>query len=119
MRKPKFFTKPIKTNYKFQQGESIEQKVRRVLENKEPITDGAPMIYTSRDEGIIPAYNIRTDRWDIAQEAMNKVNADKIAKSKTTGKKRETKPDEKKTTDNQQPTKNDGTLSNAQEGAAS
>ena len=49
MNKPSFFPKPPKTNYEFQDGESIENKVRRITENNEPITDGAPIIYTNRD----------------------------------------------------------------------
>ena len=49
------------------EGEFIEEKVARVVENKEPIEDGAPIIYTERKDGVIPAYNIRTDKWDIAQ----------------------------------------------------
>ena len=28
----------------------------------------------------MPAYNVRTDRWEIAENAMNKVNAAKMAK---------------------------------------
>ena len=44
--------------------------MRRVIDNKEPITDGAPIIYTERNLGVLPAYNIRTDRWEIAQAAM-------------------------------------------------
>ena len=54
--------KPIETY----EGEFIEEKVSRVVENKEPIEDGAPIIYTERKDGVIPAYNIRTDKWDIA-----------------------------------------------------
>ena len=80
MIKPKFFPMPPTTNYEFQDGESIENKVRRITENNEPITDGAPIIYTNRDDGVLPAYNIRTDRWDIAQEAMDRVNKERIAK---------------------------------------
>ena len=45
-----------------------------------PITDGAPIIYTDREQGVLPAYNVRTDRWDIAENAMDKVNAAKMAK---------------------------------------
>ena len=30
------------------QGESIEQKVARILQSNEPITDGAPIIYTAK-----------------------------------------------------------------------
>lgn len=85
MIKPKFFPKPPITNYEFQDGESIENKVRRITENNEPITDGAPIIYTNRDDGVLPAYNIRTDRWDIAQQAMDAVNQANLAKSKNYG----------------------------------
>lgn len=86
MKKPTFFPRPPKTNYEFQDGESIEDKVRRITENNEPITDGAPIIYTNRDDGVLPAYNIRTDRWDIAQQAMDAVNQANLAKSKNYGK---------------------------------
>lgn len=86
MIKPTFFPKPIKTNYEFQDGEPIEAKVKRITENNEPITDGAPIIYTNRDDGVLPAYNIRTDRWDIAQQAMDAVNQANLAKSKNYGK---------------------------------
>lgn len=86
MIKPIFFPKPIKTNYEYQEGESIENKVRRITENNEPITDGAPIIYTNREDGVLPAYNIRTDRWEIAQQAMDAVNQANLAKSKNYGK---------------------------------
>lgn len=85
MIKPTFFPKPIETNYEFQTGESIEAKVKRITENNEPITDGAPIIYTNRDDGVLPAYNIRTDRWEIAQAAMEAVNQANLAKSKNYG----------------------------------
>ena len=32
------------------EGEFIEEKVARVVENKEPIEDGAPIIYTERKD---------------------------------------------------------------------
>lgn len=86
MIKPKFFPKPVKTNYEYQTGESIETKVKRITENNEPITDGAPIIYTNREDGVLPAYNIRTDRWDVAQAAMDAVNQANLAKSKSYGK---------------------------------
>lgn len=85
MIKPKFYPKPPKTNYEYQEGESIENKVRRITENNEPITDGAPIIYTNRDDGVLPAYNIRTDRWEVAQAAMDAVNQANLAKSKNYG----------------------------------
>lgn len=54
-------------------GETIEQKIYRILNDKEPITDGAPLIYTERKDGVRPEYDIRTDRFEIAVEAMDKV----------------------------------------------
>lgn len=60
------------------EGEWIEEKVRRVVENGEPIEDGAPIVYTERKDGVKPEYNIRTDRWEIAQEAMEAVREGKI-----------------------------------------
>lgn len=62
------------------EGETIEQKVNRIVNNKEPIKDEAPLIYTERKDGVRPEYDIRTDRWELAVDAMDKVNADKIAK---------------------------------------
>ncbi len=61
------------------EGETIEQKMERVLENNEPITDGAPEIFTERKQGVMSAYNIRTDRWEIACEAMDKVHGSRQA----------------------------------------
>jgi len=89
MIKPAFFPKPIKTNYEYQIGESIEEKVCRITENNEPITDGAPIIYTNREDGVLPAYNIRTDRWEVAQQAMDAVNQANLARAKDYGKVKE------------------------------
>ena len=60
-------------------GESIEEKVRKISENNEPIDDSSPLMYTNRKDGVNADYNIRTDRWDIAVEAMDKVAKAKIA----------------------------------------
>lgn len=62
------------------EGESIEQKMERVIENNEPITDSAPIIYTDRKNGVLPEYDIRTDRFEIAIDAMDKVSATHYAK---------------------------------------
>lgn len=56
------------------EGETLETKIERILNNNEPITDSAPQIYTDRKDGVLPEYNIRTDRFEIAIEAMDKVN---------------------------------------------
>lgn len=63
-----------------QSGETIEQKMFRVITNKEPIKDGAPLVYTERKDGVKPAYNIRTDRFEIAIDAMDVVSKSITAK---------------------------------------
>lgn len=62
------------------QGETIEQKVNRILNNKEPIKDGAPKIYTERKDGVKPEHDIRTDRFEIAVEATDLMSRSKKAK---------------------------------------
>ena len=52
----------------------MECKIERMTENNEPIGETAPLIYTPRKDGVIAAYDVRTDKWDIALDAMNKVN---------------------------------------------
>ena len=53
------------------EGETLEQKIERVVNNGEPIKDGAEIIYTDRESGVRPEYNIRTDRFEIAADAMD------------------------------------------------
>lgn len=71
-------------------GESIESQVDRAMNNKEPLdnTAGEP-IYTERKNGVLPQYNIRTDRWDIAVEAMTAVSGSFAAKRMDALKQRE------------------------------
>ena len=62
------------------EGETIEQRVERITTNKEPIKDGAPLIFQERKDGVQGGYNIRTDRFEIAVEAMDKVSKANIAR---------------------------------------
>lgn len=61
------------------EGETIEMKIRRIVNNGEKIKDGAPEIFTERKEGVKPGYNIRTDRFEIAVDAMDKITRSKAA----------------------------------------
>ena len=61
-------------------GESIEVKIRRIVDEKEPITDGAPIIFTDAKDGVRPEFNPRTDRWEIAIDAMDKVSNYQLSK---------------------------------------
>ncbi len=38
-------------------------------------------IYTQRKDGVIPEYNVRTDKWDMALETMDAYNKSKIARA--------------------------------------
>lgn len=82
------------------EGESIEEKVARITENNEPITDGAPIVYTKRSEGIKPEFDIRTDKWALAQEKMEKVNGAKRTKIQEKLKATETPKTEESETEN-------------------
>lgn len=62
------------------QGEPLEHKIVRVVTNKEPIKDGAPIIFSERKDGVISAYNIRTDRFEVACEAMDIVTRTEIGR---------------------------------------
>lgn len=62
------------------EGETLETKIERIITRNEPIKDGAPLIYTERKEGVLPGYDVRTDRFDVAIDAMDKVSKSIIAK---------------------------------------
>lgn len=62
------------------EGETIEMKIERIVNNKEPITDGAPIIFSERKDGVVPGHNIRTDRWEVAIDAMDAVSKAHVAK---------------------------------------
>lgn len=76
--------KYLKTGFEVEtyEGELLEDKVKRITENNEPISDGAPLVYTKRADGVRPEYNVRTDKWDVAIETMDKVSQAKKNKIK-------------------------------------
>lgn len=75
--KPTITTLTRNTSY---EGETLEQKIERVTNNREPISDGAPLIYTNRNDGVLPEYDIKTDRFEIAIDAMDKISKTHKAK---------------------------------------
>ena len=62
------------------EGETLENKVRRILDRKEPIKDGAPIIYMERKDGVNPDCDIRTDRFEAPIDATDYISRSKIAK---------------------------------------
>ena len=63
-----------------EKGDLLQTKIKRLLKNKENL-DEAPLIYTEKKDGVQPQYNIRTDKWEIAIDAMDKLNTIRHAKS--------------------------------------
>jgi len=63
------------------EGQTLEQKIEQIINNKEQIKDGSPLIFTEKSEGVKAGYNIRTDRFEIAVDAIDKMQKSSIAKS--------------------------------------
>lgn len=61
------------STFPFYQGESIEEKIRRIGITGEPISAEAPEIYQERKDGVDAGCDIRTDRWDVALEAQDAI----------------------------------------------
>ena len=75
-------------------GQSIEDRCKKLVETGEPIKDTSPLIYTPKEKGVMPQYDVRADKWEIAQHAMDRVNKERIAKGQQPPKE---KTDEKET----------------------
>lgn len=69
------------------QAEPREVKLRKIINGESnDIEDGVfPTIYTEKKDGVQPEFDIRTDRFEVAIDAIDKINqsaANQIAKSK-------------------------------------
>lgn len=62
------------------EGSTLELKIAKMLENNEPLKADIGLLYTERKAGVLPGTNVRTDRWEIAADAMDKISKSKIAK---------------------------------------
>lgn len=69
------------------QAEPREVKLRKIISGEASnMEDGVfPTIYTEKKDGVQPEYDIRTDRFEVAIDAIDKINqsvANQVAKSK-------------------------------------
>lgn len=67
--------------------EPREVKLRKIISGEaNNMEDGVfPIIYTEKKDGVQPEFDIRTDRFEVAIEAMDKINqsaANQIAKNR-------------------------------------
>lgn len=86
-KKKKMYRKPIfaKTSIirtESTEGETIEMKMDRIVNQREPLTDGAPLIYTDLNDGVNPIYDVRTDKMEQALMAKDKPTRNELAKRK-------------------------------------
>lgn len=56
------------------EGIPLEKKIEKALNNEETLDTGDSGFYTALDEGVRPETDIRTDKWDVAVEFMEKAN---------------------------------------------
>lgn len=61
------------------QGQSIEEQMRIALRSGEPIQATARIEYSERKDGVLPQFDIRTDRFEYARMATDKVHASQAA----------------------------------------
>ena len=62
------------------EAERLEFKIQKMVDAKEPIGSEVTPMYTERRDGVLPQYDVRTDRFEIALEAMDKISKSEIAK---------------------------------------
>lgn len=67
------------------QAEPLIHKLRRMTETNEPIKPETTIIYTEKASGVMPAYDIRTDKFDIAMEAQDKYQASLATRGESRG----------------------------------
>lgn len=58
----------------------LEWEIEKIVTQKSPIEASSPQIFTERKDGVKAETNIRTDRFEIAEAAMDRVSKEKIAK---------------------------------------
>lgn len=72
-------TRRLKVNQSFE-GETIETQLKRMMDGETIETKGKPLLYTEKKDGVLPETNIRSDRFQLAQDAIDYVNRSNIAK---------------------------------------
>lgn len=73
MHKPYYKPKTqISHNDSFE-GKTIEEELRVIKNNKEPIAQVMPLAYTDRKDGVKAGFDIRSDKIEIARQAKEKI----------------------------------------------
>lgn len=64
---------------KTHEGKSIEQLLADKVEGEEVSIGGKTLLYTERKDGVLPLTDIRSDRMEIAMEALDSVERSRVA----------------------------------------
>lgn len=75
------YKKPLPTSLrvnKWEIGENMEAKIRRIIANKEQVKDNVELMYSDVTTGVPPQFNIRSDKFETAINALDD-NAKKAA----------------------------------------
>lgn len=78
------YKKPLPTSLtvnKWEIGETMEVRIRRIIANKEQLKDNVPLMYSDVTTGVPPQYNIRSDKFETAITALD--NNSKLAAMKS------------------------------------
>lgn len=62
------------------EGKPLEWILEEAITNNEPIESSSPEIFTDKKLGVMPEYDIRTDRFEIARETADYISKTSIAK---------------------------------------
>lgn len=88
-------------------GEALITKLSRAMNSGEPIEGGAVTMNTERKDGVLPQFDIRTDRFEVALEARDAIVAAHMARREAFHNKKEDKPAKEKANDGDAGTKSD------------
>lgn len=72
----------IHTRGVLRDGQSLEEFLRKAMQGKEPIQATAKLTYNDRKDGVLPQHDIRTDRWELAQEQTTAYHMSRAAQQK-------------------------------------
>lgn len=95
------------------EGEPLENKIERMMNNEAGIEQEVEMQYTDRKDGVRPEYNPRTDKWDLAAETMELASTNTLEarkeKLKELSEKQDGKPESTQGTEDTSKTSSEGT----------
>lgn len=75
------------------EAETMIKKLQKAMDSKTPLDEAAPIVYTNKKDGVMPAYDIRTDRFEVARMATEKMAAYEAAKTENLPKTENSKTD--------------------------